>query len=80
MRVPEALDALKVECERVSEAALELSEDQFGLATRCTAWNVDARVIRTIPAILLSDDSGAREEWVLRKVAQRPLTRVNPAQ
>jgi uncharacterized protein (TIGR03083 family) len=40
MRVPEALDALKVECERVSEAALELSEEQFGLPTRCSAWNV----------------------------------------
>jgi len=40
MRVPEALDALKVECERVSEAALELSEDDFGLPTRCSAWNV----------------------------------------
>ena len=40
MRVPEALDALKVECERVSEAALELSEEDFGLPSRCSAWNV----------------------------------------
>ena len=40
MRVPEALDALRVECELVSEAVLSLPEERFELPTRCTAWNV----------------------------------------
>jgi uncharacterized protein (TIGR03083 family) len=40
MRVPEALDALRVECELVSEAVLSLPEGEFGRATRCPDWNV----------------------------------------
>ena len=40
MRVPEALDALRLECELVSENVLGLSEERFELPTRCTEWNV----------------------------------------
>lgn len=40
MRVPGAIEALKLECERVSDVALALDEADFELPTRCEAWNV----------------------------------------
>lgn len=39
MRIPAALEALKLECELVSDVALGLDEAQFGTPTRCAAWN-----------------------------------------
>ncbi len=35
-----SLDALREECEQVSEVVLELPEGEFSKPTRCTAWNV----------------------------------------
>jgi uncharacterized protein (TIGR03083 family) len=40
MRVPGAIEALKLECELVSDAGLALKEADFDLPTRCEAWNV----------------------------------------
>src|SRR5438105_12585240 len=41
MRVPEAFDALRVECELVSEAALALDENGFAQPVpRTPAWNL----------------------------------------
>ena len=40
MRVPGAIEALKLECELVSDAGLALDEADFDLPTRCEAWNV----------------------------------------
>jgi uncharacterized protein (TIGR03083 family) len=40
MRVAAAVEALKLECELVSEVVLGLDEAQFGTPTRCAAWNV----------------------------------------
>ncbi len=57
MRVPEALDALRVECELVSEAVLSLPEDRFELPTRCTEWNVKellAHMHRDVEQVLVA--------------------------
>ncbi len=40
MRVPGAVEALRVECDLVSEAVLALSEKDFARPTRLPAWNV----------------------------------------
>ena len=40
MRVPGAVEALRVECDLVSEAVLALSEEDFARPTRLPAWNV----------------------------------------
>lgn len=40
MRIPGALEALRIECDLVSEAALALPEEDFARPTRCPAWNV----------------------------------------
>jgi uncharacterized protein (TIGR03083 family) len=37
---PQPLAALRLECELVSDAVLELTEEDFARPTRCTAWNV----------------------------------------
>lgn len=38
--MPDALAALKAECDEVSQVVLGLSEEDFARPTRCTAWNV----------------------------------------
>jgi uncharacterized protein (TIGR03083 family) len=37
---PDPLETLRSECQRVSDVVLDLPEDGFSRATRCTAWNV----------------------------------------
>jgi uncharacterized protein (TIGR03083 family) len=40
MAAPDPLQALREECQRVSNVVLELPEGDFDRATRCSAWNV----------------------------------------
>jgi uncharacterized protein (TIGR03083 family) len=57
MRVPEALDVLRLECDLVSETVLSLTEARFGLPTRCTAWNVKellAHIHRDVEQIVVA--------------------------
>jgi uncharacterized protein (TIGR03083 family) len=57
VRVPGAIQALKLECALVSETALALSEEEFSRPTRCPAWNVKelvAHMHRDIERIVVS--------------------------
>jgi len=57
MRVPGAIQALKLECGLVSATALTLSEEAFARPTRCSAWNVKelvAHMHRDIERIVVS--------------------------